>query len=63
VSGFDGHSESLWILGDVFMMGAFYTEFDASEARVGFVKAKGKMSAIKVELPPTQPTQFSTIFE
>ncbi len=62
MSGFDGKSESLWILGDAFM-GAFYTDFDASNARVSFAKAKGTMSTIKVELSPTQPTPFSTIFE
>ncbi len=62
MSGFDGHSESVWILGDMFM-GAFYSEFGASNARVGFPKAKGTMSTIKVGLSPTQPKQFTTIFE
>jgi hypothetical protein len=62
VSGFTGYNESLWILGDVFM-GAFYIEFDASNARIGFAKAKGTNSTIKIGLPPTQPSQTSTIFE
>jgi hypothetical protein len=37
-------------------IGAFYTEFDAGNSRVGFAKAIGTNSTIVAGLPPTEST-------
>lgn len=37
-------------------MGAFYTEHDAGNLRVGFATALGTKSTASVGLPPTEPT-------
>ena len=45
-------------------MGAFYTEHDAGNFRVGLATAIKTKSFIKVGLPPTEPTPTSiTIVE
>ena len=41
-------------------MGAFYTEHDADNSRVGLATAKGTKSTITVGMPPTEPMEPMT---
>ena len=39
------NTEPIWILGDIFM-GAFYTQYDGANLKMGFAQAKGSKSII-----------------